>query len=179
MNRLKKDLILESAIKNFSINGYDASMDKIAGDAKVSKGLLFFYYKSKENLIINAAIKSVPLDVLNYIEAKEYNDINSILYDLGTKFLYSYKNEDIRNLFLYTISNKNKYPEIKEKLKELCFTNFDEIFEKIKNISNIDFSLAKKRSFFGSLLCYLIWWDDNNQDIENYVKDLVDGFLNK
>ena len=178
MKELKKDLILESAIKNFAINGYEASMDEIASDAKVSKGLLFFYYKSKENLIIDAAIKSVPLDVLNYIETKEYNDIHSILYDLGTRFLDSYKNQDLRNLFLYTISNKNKYPEIKEKLRELCFTNFDEIFSKIKNISNLDFSLAKKRSFFGSLLCYLIWWDDNEQDIENYVEDLVKGFLN-
>jgi len=179
MKELKKDLILESAIKNFAINGYEASMDEIAYDAKVSKGLLFFYYKSKENLIIDAAIKSVPLDVLNYIETKEYSDIHSILYDLGTRFLDSYKNQDLRNLFLYTISNKNKYPEIKEKLKELCFTNFDEIFSKIKNISNLDFSLAKKRSFFGSLLCYLIWWDDNDQNIENYVENLVNGFLNK
>jgi len=179
MKALKKDLILESAIKNFAINGYDASMDDIARDAKVSKGLLFFYYKSKENLIIEAAIKSVPLDVLNYVETNEYNDINSILYDLGIKFLYSYRNEDIRNLFLYTVSNKNKYPEIKDNLKELCFTNFDEIFSKIKNISNLDFSLAKKRSFFGSLLCYLIWWNDNGQDIENYIDDLVKGFLDK
>ena len=179
MKGLKKDLILESAIKIFSTNGYDASMDEIAKDAKVSKGLLFFYYKSKENLIINAAIKSVPLDVFNYIEAKEYIDVDSLLYDLGIKFLYSYRNEDIRNLFLYTISNKNKYPEIKEKLKELCFTNFDKIFNKIKNISNLDFSLARKRSFFGSLLCYLIWWSDNDQGIENYVKDLVNGFLDR
>ncbi|AGO60040.1 TetR/AcrR family transcriptional regulator [Ferroplasma acidarmanus] len=78
MKELKKDLILESAIKNFAINGYEASMDEIAYDAKVSKGLLFFYYKSKENLIIDAAIKSVPLDVLNYIETK--NTVISIRY---------------------------------------------------------------------------------------------------
>ncbi len=31
---------------------------------------------------------------------------------------------------------------------------------------------------FGSLLCYLIWWDDNDQNIENYVEDIVNGFLN-
>ena len=112
MKELKKDLILKSAIKNFSINGYEASMDEIASDAKVSKGLLFFYYRSKENLIIDAAIKSVPLDVLNYIKAKEYSDIHSILYDLGTRFLDSYKNQDLRNLFLYTIRNKNVYCNI-------------------------------------------------------------------
>ena len=159
--------------------------DKIAEDYSIDphyfniNAIKSIVYKSKENLIIDAAIKSVPLDVLNYIKAKEYSDIHSILYDLGTRFLDSYGNQDLRNLFLYTISNKNKYPEIKEKLKELCFTNFDEIFSKIKNISNLDFSLAKKRSFFGSLLCYLIWWNDNEQNIENYVEDLVNGFLNK
>ena len=174
----KKEKILNSAIRIFSARGYDqATMDEIALDANVSKGLLFFYYENKENLIIEAALKSVPIEVMNIIDSTVYLDGSGILHDLGIKFLNYYSSKDIRNLFLYTVSNKNKYPVLKEKLKDLCFTSFDNIFSRVEKMADMKLSLAKKRSFFGSLLCYLIWWDENDQSIEEYVTELVEGFL--
>ena len=174
----KKEKILEAAIKVFSGKGYDqATMDEIAMEANVSKGLLFFYYENKENLIIESALKSVPIEVMNAIDNTAYLDGNGILYDLGIKFLYYYKPSDLRNLFLYTVSNKNKYPALKDKLKDLCFTSFDNVFSRVEKMADMKLSLAKKRSFFGSLLCYLIWWDENDQSIEEYTTELVEGFL--
>ena len=94
----KKEKILEAAIKVFSEKGYDqATMDEIAMEANVSKGLLFFYYENKENLIIESALKSVPIEVMNAIDNTAYLDGNGILYDLGIKFLYYYKTSGIRN----------------------------------------------------------------------------------
>ena len=174
----KKEKILNAAIKIFSLEGYDlATMDEIALEANVSKGLIFFYYENKENLIIASALKSVPIEVMNYIEDTAYIDGNGILHDLGIKFLDYYKRSDIRNLFLYTISNKNKYPALKDKLRDLCFRSFDNIFNRVEKMADMKLSLAKKRSFFGSLLCYLIWWDENDQSIEEYTTELVRGFL--
>ena len=174
----KKEKILNAAIKIFSLEGYDlATMDEIALEANVSKGLIFFYYENKENLIIASALKSVPIEVMNYIDDTAYLDGNGILHDLGIKFLDYYRSPDIRNLFLYTISNKNKYPALKDKLQDLCFTSFDNIFNRVEKMADIKLSLAKKRSFFGSLLCYLIWWDENDQSIEEYTTELVRGFL--
>ena len=174
----KKEKILNAAIKVFSLKGYDlATVDEIALEANVSKGLIFFYYENKENLIIRSALKSVPIDVMNYIDNTSYLDGNAILHDLGIKFLNYYKESDIRNLFLYTISNKNNYPALKDKLRDLCFTSFDNIFNRVEKMADMKLSLAKKRSFFGSLLCYLIWWDENDQSIEEYTTDLIRGFL--
>ena len=174
----KKEKILNSAIRIFSARGYDqATMDEIALDANVSKGLLFFYYENKENLIIEAALKSVPIEVMNIIDSTVYLDGSGILHDLGIKFLNYYQSKDIRNLFLYTVSNKNKYPVLKDKLKDLCFTSFDNVFSRVEKMADMKLSLAKKRSFFVSLLCYLIWWDENEQSIEEYTTDLVEGFL--
>ena len=174
----KKEKILNAAIKIFSIKGYDpATMDELALEANVSKGLIFFYYENKENLIIASALKSVPIEVMNYIDDTAYLDGNGILHDLGIKFLDYYRSPDIRNLFLYTISNKNKYPALKDKLRDLCFTSFDNIFNRVEKMADMKLSLAKKRSFFGSLLCYLIWWDENDQSIEEYITELIRGFL--
>ncbi|SMD30750.1 TetR/AcrR family transcriptional regulator [Picrophilus oshimae] len=173
----KKEKILNAAIMVFSRKGYEATMDEIASEAGVSKGLLFFYYESKENLIIESALKSLPIYIINSVNNGSYFDANNVLYDLGIKFLYYYKNQDLRNLFLYTISNKNRYDILKDRLKYLCFTSFDSVFDKVEKMINRRLSIAKKRSFFGSLLCYLIWWDENVQSIEEYTKDLVKEFL--
>ncbi len=46
-----RDRIISSAVINFSLNGFDkARMEDIAIDADVSKGALYLYFKSKEDL---------------------------------------------------------------------------------------------------------------------------------
>ncbi len=46
-----RDRIIHSAVINFSLNGFDkARMEDIAIDADVSKGTLYLYFKSKEDL---------------------------------------------------------------------------------------------------------------------------------
>ena len=46
-----RDRIINSAVINFSLNGFDkARMEDIAIDADVSKGTLYLYFKSKEDL---------------------------------------------------------------------------------------------------------------------------------
>ena len=45
----KEEIILNASIKVFSKKGYDlATIDEIAKKAKVSKGIVFFYYKKKK-----------------------------------------------------------------------------------------------------------------------------------
>ncbi len=49
----KKTLILDTALKLFATEGYHTtSISKIATKAKISKGLLYNYFKSKDDLII-------------------------------------------------------------------------------------------------------------------------------
>ncbi len=48
----KKSLILETALELFAFHGYEStSIDQIAKKANISKGLLYNYYKSKEELL--------------------------------------------------------------------------------------------------------------------------------
>jgi AcrR family transcriptional regulator len=49
----KKKRILDAAIEEFAINGYDkASTNSIVKKADISKGILFHYFKSKKNLFL-------------------------------------------------------------------------------------------------------------------------------
>jgi len=49
----RKKELLEAAIKVFAQKGYaDTTMDNIAKDAKVSKGMLYEYFSSKEDLLV-------------------------------------------------------------------------------------------------------------------------------
>ncbi len=50
----KKKLIIESAIKLFAEHGfYNTSVQEIATHANVSKGAVYLYFKSKEELLLN------------------------------------------------------------------------------------------------------------------------------
>ena len=54
IRRINKKIILEAALSLFAENGYNTtSMDAIAKKAKVSKGNLYNYFKSKEDLLGN------------------------------------------------------------------------------------------------------------------------------
>lgn len=49
---LKREAILASALKLFAIKGYGTtSIDEIAKDAKVSHGLVYHYFKNKEEIL--------------------------------------------------------------------------------------------------------------------------------
>ncbi|MFO1445200.1 TetR/AcrR family transcriptional regulator [Bacillus sp. Bva_UNVM-123] len=49
----KKELIMNIAIEEFTLNGYDTtSTDTITSRAGISKGILFHYFKSKKNLYL-------------------------------------------------------------------------------------------------------------------------------
>ena len=72
----KKDLILRTALKVFAQEGYHASsVNKIADKANISKGLIYNYFESKEDLLNN--IVSNIMD--SYME--KYPPIDSIPND--------------------------------------------------------------------------------------------------
>ncbi|MBS9524645.1 TetR/AcrR family transcriptional regulator [Litoribacter alkaliphilus] len=69
----KEKDILSAAIKLFTAKGYHATkMDDVAKQAKMSKGLIYFYYKNKEDLYMAVTKKAYEelTDVFSKILAK-------------------------------------------------------------------------------------------------------------
>jgi len=175
----KQDKILDASIKVFSKKGYDlATIDEIARKARVSKGTVFFYYKKKDNLIEKAAIKSVPVEEITDVNKRDHKSAKDLLIDFGLSFLKKYENPDLRNLLLMTMATKGRYKHIDLALRTMCFQEMSKMFLKLEELVKQSVPDPIRKAFFGSLLCYVIWWNDNKISPEDYVRNLTERFLN-
>ena len=77
----KKDLILRTALKVFAQEGYHASsVNKIADKANISKGLIYNYFESKEDVL-----KTIIFDIADSILEK-YPEGNFSLTNLDIEY---------------------------------------------------------------------------------------------
>ena len=174
----KEEKILNAAVKVFSKKGYDlATIDEIAKKARVSKGIVFFYYKRKDSLIEKAALRSVPVEEITGVNGRKHGSAHELLMDFGVSFLKKYENPDLRNLLLMTMANKERYRQIELSLREMCFQEMDRMFSNLEELAGTSIPAPVKKAFFGSLLCYVVWWNDNEMSPEEYVKTLIDRIL--
>jgi Transcriptional regulator len=175
----KQDKIIDASIKVFSKKGYDlATIDEIARKARVSKGTVFFYYKKKDNLIEKAAIKSVPIEEITNVNKRDHKSARDLLIDFGLSFLKKYENPDLRNLLLLTMATKERYKQIDMALRAMCFQEMNKMFLKLEELVKQSVPDPIRKAFFGSLLCYVTWWNENKMSPEDYVKTLSERFLN-
>ncbi len=73
----KKQQILEAALKVFAVHGYNgATINMIAKEAGIAKGLLYSYYESKEKLVeelIHLGLQKAA----SYLEEKTFKEVNT------------------------------------------------------------------------------------------------------
>lgn len=87
----KEKLIVQSAIKLFSSRGYHATkMDDVAKKAKMSKGLIYFYFKNKEDLymaVTKKAFEHLSTVFKDTATAKDKKGID-LVFDLINNYLF-------------------------------------------------------------------------------------------
>ncbi|GAB6189533.1 TetR/AcrR family transcriptional regulator [Marinitoga arctica] len=177
--------ILKAAFKVFSEEGYQkASMNKIKEVAGVSKGAIYHYFKSKEELYIN---------VLDYFES-EFNDALKsfeisgidVVRELGLIYINEYKNNKqmqkfLIDFFLQSMLNK----KIKKIMDIFLKKTIIYIEKKIKEMQengivrkNINANLLAQKIFImlDSLGMY-ISIETNSIDIQLLWEDFVDNHL--
>ncbi|NLM83397.1 MAG: helix-turn-helix transcriptional regulator, partial [Clostridiales bacterium] len=68
-----KERIVGAAVRLFSRKGYDATrVSDIAGAAKVNKALIYYYFKSKEDILdfmIDAVLRDAVSITLDFIQS--------------------------------------------------------------------------------------------------------------
>ncbi|MDP8003014.1 MAG: hypothetical protein C0171_04700 [Caldisphaera sp.] len=172
-----KNKIINSAMKVFSENGYDAtSTEIIAKESGISKGDLFYYFKTKNELIRCVAHKSLPTDVIESVLSKNYSNGEEMLMDFGISFFKKYEDKNMRSLLLMTFGIRERYPDIKEALYKSCEEYIDRLFSNVEKLSNVKIPLHIRRAFMGALFCYVAWWDtriDQYSYIKQIIKDIV------
>ena len=110
----RRNAILNAALKEFASKGYDeASTNVIAKEAGISKGLMFHYVGSKENLFF------VVYDFFSDIMEKEYFE----LMNFNVKDIF----ERLRQSYILQLELVRKHPWIFELNKLSAASNPDEI----------------------------------------------------
>lgn len=162
-----REKILQAAAEVFAEEDFfKASVEEISKKAGVSKGIVFWHFKTKDQLILEVAKKSIPLDIVEGCIKNE----EKILECIGNKYLEKYENPTMRKLFLHTLSAMNIYKELGDCIRELCDSLVRKISLKVFNSENSE-DLVKIRSFLGGLLCYVI--NPPNIEKEIYINTLL------
>ncbi|WP_054857812.1 TetR/AcrR family transcriptional regulator [Vulcanisaeta sp. JCM 16159] len=171
-----RERILQAASEVFAEEGFfRASVDEVCSRAGVSKGLVFWYFKSKDQLIIEVARRSIPLDVVEDCLGRGGGGYE-ILRCIGIGFLGKYRDSVMRRLFLHTISAMNVYRELEESVRELCRSMVVKISRVVFNDEGPE-GIVRIRAFLGGLLCYVI--NPPGIDEETYVNTLMRITLSK
>lgn len=147
-----REKILENAFEEIYKNGYEAaSINKILENAKVNKGSMYHYFKSKKEL----ALVMIRENVKEYIE-KKYGSILNEKDNFIDKMLRVFNAKDDTVFYGCRLNNlvqelSHKDEDFKKEL-EIVYLRFEEIIENVlkKAIKNgeISHKNPKKLSIF-------------------------------
>ena len=170
-----KERIILAAMKVFSRNGFfKAPVHLIAEEAGVSKGLVFWYFRSKRELIIEVAKRSIPLEIIDSCLESGLNG-EKLLECIGKGYMKKYRDPVQRSLFLHTMSLELLYEEIAKEINSLCEEKISKVAEKVFGRSSIKGKVAL-RAFFGALMCYTLRKPKDISE-EAFIKNLVNMTL--
>ena len=117
-----KDIILQSARKLFTEKGFrETAVHEITDDAHVNKALLFYYFKSKENLyyiLIGDILKAIVDEIR--AELKKEKTADKKLKSLFKLFVGNYleHGEVLKILYTEIATPGACYPEVLNKFEE-------------------------------------------------------------
>jgi AcrR family transcriptional regulator len=126
-----KGKIVESALITFSKYGYDRTrMDDIAEAAKVSKGTLYLYFRSKEELFYAISETNI-LRLKDQLAALMATGKDELVSN-AEKFYENFHNEtgqDFDKVFFEIIAESARYPKLKRMLYEYRLRIIDIVTE--------------------------------------------------
>jgi len=127
-----KDKIVQAAITTFSIYGYDKTrMDDIAKSAKLGKGTLYLYFKSKEELFY--AISENSIKELKEQLSKLFSKKEDLVHD-AEKFYDQYRNliHDSEKVSFEMIAESSRNPKLRKALYEQRMKVYDIVIDYLR-----------------------------------------------
>ena len=150
-----KEKIIQAAMKVFAQYGYfRAPVKLVAIEAGVSKGLIFWYFRNKDELIKEVAIRALPSDIIKKcLNASLIG--KELLQCIGNNYLKKYSDNYMRLLLLNTLALATNYPSISSAMAEACGSLLTEVAEKVYGKRTKE-NIVRFRAFFGALQCHTI-----------------------
>ena len=177
MRELKQNLIMESALKLFARHGFsDTSVNMISKDAGISKGLMYNYFKSKEDLL-----RSVVLQGINKFVVLFDPDHDGVLTRSELKYFIEETFRTIQNDFQFwkiyfsILSQPQILKIIGNKFGEILnpvFKMLEDYFKR-NNVKNPEI----ETKFFGAMMdgiCINYILDPDNFPLEEIKQKIIE-----
>ena len=184
---LRKDQILDAALTVLVQNGYEGSrMDDVVSESQLSKGAIYWYYKSK---------KSMYLDLVNFWVIRYSATINHLvendqsapdqLKSLFNYFIDQYESDPDPFIALTEFwSMAQKDDDFREKLQKV-YSQFLEVLEKIvaKGVKDGDFKKLDIRITAMSIMLnvesinWFTLFDTHGVSARDYIQTISDFIL--
>jgi len=176
----KKKRILDAAIEEFAINGYDkASTNSIVKKADISKGILFHYFGSKKNLFLYIFDYCMTNLIDKYYSVKEIQpkDIfERIMWNSIRKIKITQEEPLMNRLVFLAISNmpESLKQELTERYNTYYAKEIPRFFEDI-DTSKFRKDIDKQKAIELIMMCM----DGiSNKYLQKYKKIYVDEVFN-
>lgn len=170
-----KEKIINVALEEFALNGYKAaSTNSICKNAKISKGLLYHYYNSKEVLYLNVlqyAFDTFKENITIQIENSNKKGIEYISEYFNTKFKFFRENPLHSKILTGSLIN-NSVDSTEVLIKEFEEYNNTLIYEVIKNI-DINPKFDKEKAFELIIMIGEKLEEKHMKNIESKDKDIA------
>ncbi len=151
-----RERIFRAALKCFADNGYfNTSLNMIAEEAGVSKALILWYFPSKDSLIVEVAVRSLPLDVINNCLSREGLVGEGILECVVEEYVRKYGNDVMRKLLFHTLALRGLYEPVSRCVNALCRKALRELARRAYGNLNPD-SIIRVRALLGGLISYTL-----------------------
>jgi AcrR family transcriptional regulator len=163
-------LIMEAAIRLFAANGYaNASLEEIAGAAKFTKGAIYYYFKSKEKLLLEILDDIERRSITKTADAVDNCDGSTI--DRLVRFSFSQARwaatypDDLAILMLTSIESTNKKGKISKrvsKIYENVRKTLDAILNRAKAEGEIEYAVSTEEFVLAIMAIHdgnmLLWY---------------------
>jgi len=169
----KQNRILNAAIKEFAENGYErASTNQIVKNAGIGKGMLFYYFKNKEELyyyLVEYCLDFIVKELLQRIDTKERDFIERLKQVSQIKAEYYLKYPYVLNfLGNFFLQEELEIPDnFKKRYEKIMILRHSKLYDNIdKTLFRSDINTDKAFN--------LIHWS-----IEGYQNELMTRLKNQ
>ncbi len=188
IDETKKDKILWAGLKEFSEHGFDkASTDRISKDAGVSKGLIFHYYGSKENLYLFAVNKCIDdiFEEFNNVKFDDLEFIDALIKIMELKYSFFLKNPMHYKILINSFYNtpKKMLKKLKHRNSELRQMGINIIVDMIKDLPLKEDVLSSDIAVLVASIAnaienkYLSYLASDAVNIEKIYKDIKNEYI--
>jgi AcrR family transcriptional regulator len=160
----RREEIVNAAEKIFFQKGLaQATMEEIADDAELSKGTLYLYYKSKEDLYLSVALKGS--EILYQLFLKVYTSGEPtirMIANLGEAYFEYFKNYRDYFRMYYFFENPQVQSQVSPEMRDMCQQTDRKIWDIVVGVLQRGIDEGLLRKDLDPLEAGVMLWSNSN-----------------